>query len=300
MRHLPILLLAVLAAGCAADALDDDGEVAGDDRDFSGQESPGEGKADGAVDPNVTALTTKYGLRPRRYTGLFNDSNDAETRFTTALPAIVDAINERTAAHGDAFRVTAEEVATNFITEGGYYLLDMNFTDSQPGNVIDGFLYLGTDTIVTRASQVNPWLSDDLRRLIADPAHRLTNVNEKGENTTTIYVDTIEQGVELNAAMFAWSRSLFEKDVEAMHKTWASVAPEARFFWTTIYFNAGSGFAKPQLQAHGVDYWKTKWTRGDDPAQFSRYARYNALWRTSSWEYMTRTPATPAQGMAQN
>jgi hypothetical protein len=27
----------------------------------------------------------------------------------------------------------------------------------------------------------------------------------------------------------------------------------------------------------------------------SRYARYNALWRTSSWELMSRTLQTPAQ-----
>ncbi|MFN0252064.1 MAG: hypothetical protein ACKV2T_34630 [Kofleriaceae bacterium] len=283
-----------MIASCALDAQD---EAIGGDGIGAGDESFESGKADAAADALSTRLRTKYGLRPRRYTGLFNDSNIAEERFTAALPVITTAINQRAQARGAAFRFTQAEIATNFISEGGFTLLAANQADSDPSAdfYINGWNHLGTDSIVANATAVGPWLSPTLRALVADTNRHISGINERNEPYTTIWVDTIEQGIELNAAMFAWSRDLAAAKIADEGTAWADVAPEARFFWSTVWFNAGPGLGESQVEAHGVDYWQTRWTRGDDHEQFSRFLRYNALWRTSSWEFMTELQPTLAE-----
>ena len=288
MRHLVALLLAVPA--CVGD------EPLGGDGDVAGQENyQSDGKSDAMYDALSAELTAKYGLRPRRYNGLFNDSNEAERRFRAALPGVTAAINARTAATGATFRITEAELATNFITEGGYYMLAYDIHDSgQLATidgatgiiVIDGFTFLGTDSIVANAAAVSPWLSDTLRFMVNEPTRQTQATNEKGEATTSIWVDNIEQGLELNAAMFAWSRARFAADAKS---SYATLGPEARFFWTTAYYNTGPEVAASLLASMGPDWWKTKWTLADDPAKYSRYARYNGLWRTSTWEMLSRT-----------
>lgn len=290
---------AILALALAACAVEE--PLGGSDEDLAGQEAyESDGKSDAAFDALSAELTAKYGLRPRKYNGFFNDSNEAETRFHAALPKVTAAMNTRAVANGATFRFTQAELATNFITEGGYYLLEIGIHDSgqtitwmgQTGQItIDGFTFLGTDTIVDNATAVSPWLSPELRILVNDPARQLEVQNEKGETVHTIYVDTIEQGLELNAAMFAWSRQLAAAAVKRQGKDFATLAPEARFFWTTVWFNAGPTFGAAQLDKEGVSWWQKKWTSGDD-LTFSRYARYNALWRTSSWELLSKTTLT--------
>lgn len=298
MRHSHLASIAVvLLSACVVEDTEEEA-IGGDSGDLAGEESyQSDGKSDAAFDAIAAELTAKYGLRPRKYNGFFNDSNTAEKRYKAHLPAVVTAINERTASQNLGFRFTAQELAVNFITEGGFYLLDKDWYqtgqivtfEGQTGElVIDGFTFLGCDTIVDNAAAVKPWLSAELQAWIADPAHQFATMNELGQTVRSIYVDTIEQGMELNAAMFAWSRSLAAKAIAKTGKQIESISPEARFFWTTVWFNAGPGFGAQQLAAHGVDYWKTKWTGKDDPSM-SKYARYNALWRTSSWEFMTRT-----------
>jgi hypothetical protein len=293
--HLASIALVLLSACMVEDAEE---AIGGDDGDLAGQEAyQSDGKNDAAYDAISVELTAKYGLRPRKYNGFFNDSNTAEKRYKAHLPAVVTAINTRAASQGLGFRFTAQELAVNFITEGGFYLLEHDWYqtgqmitfEGQMGELlIDGFTFLGCDTIVDNAAAVKPWLSTEMQTWIADPMHQFATQNELNQTVHSIYVDTIEQGMELNAAMFAWSRSLAAKAIAKSGKKIESLAAEARFFWTTVWFNAGPGFGAQQLEAHGVDYWKTKWTGKDDPAM-SKYARYNALWRTSSWDFMTRT-----------
>lgn len=86
--------------------------------------------------------------------------------------------------------------------------------------------------------------------------------------------------------MFAWTRS---QAAQTIGPSFGKLAPEARFFWTTMWFNAGAAVAAKYLSSRGIDWWRSRWTQTDDPAQYSRYARYNALWRTATWEAMSRT-----------
>lgn len=279
-------LIASLATGCMTDELGE--EEAGDGALADSEAYESDGKSDAAFDALSAELKAKYGLRPRRYNGFFNNSNNAELRFTTALPRITADMNARAQGRGLPIRFTEAELAINFITEGGFYVLDEDIADSSDGLLLDAFTYFGCDTAADNATAISPWLSTSMRALLADPGHRIQQVNELGQTVNTVWVDTLEQGLELNAAMFAWSRQLAAAEIARKGTSWDKVVPEARFFWSTMWFNAGPGFGQRQLAAHGVSYWKTKWTSADDPSM-SRYARYNALWRTSSWEFMTRT-----------
>ena len=51
-----------------------------------GLDAPDDGKSDGAADTLSTELTAKYGLRPRRYTGFFNDSKSAHLANRGPIP----------------------------------------------------------------------------------------------------------------------------------------------------------------------------------------------------------------------
>lgn len=272
-----ISMLSFTAVGCA----DDIGTPL---------EQPGD-KADDA-DPLVQELTEKYGLRPRRYAGFYNDSNEAERRFTARLPLVTDELNARGVELGYPVDFTEAELAINFITEGGYFLLDSDFTDSDydAGIYIDGFTYLGVDTFADNLDALAPWFTAEIERAFnAGEIGTFEAENELGQTVNSIVVQTIEQGLEVNAIVFAWSRSMLMNDLAENSETLAGLDAEARFFWSTMYYNAGTGFGRARLREHGSDYWQVKWTGPDDHATQSRYARYNAFWRTSSLEYLTRT-----------
>ncbi len=293
MRIQALLLLAALVF--PACAVDDQEPVTDHESSAPQPDVPGEGKADGASDQLVAALTTKYGLRPHRFNGFFAGSDETEQRFIAALPRVTADLNARAKAVAPTVSFSAAELATNFITEGGYYLLNLDIHDSgevvtlngQTGPIkIDGYTFLGADTAADNQAALRPWLSSEMQALLADPSHRVTATNEKGEVVHTVFVDTIEQGLALNAAMFAWSRQLVARSAGAGYSGWPA---EAKFFWTTVWYNGGPSTGATLLAQKGASWWKQPWTSPDDPALYSRYVRYNCLWRTSTWELMAKT-----------
>lgn len=271
-------LLSIAAPGCADDAL---------------LQAPSDERADEGEDALSIELTEKYGLRPRRYGGLFNNSNEAEQRFAAHLPGVTRELNQRALELGFDMQLTDSDLAINFISEGGYFLLADDFTDSDYDNdiYIDGFTYLGVDTFFDNWSALEPWFTKEFIRAIDDgELFTFETTNELGQTVNSIVVQTIEQGLEANAIVYAWSRARFMSDLAAENKTtYESLAPEPRFFWSTMYYNAGVGFGRARLSEHGADYWQEKWIGPDDHATQSRFARYNALWRTSTFEYLKRT-----------
>jgi hypothetical protein len=226
------------------------------------------------------ALTKKYGQRPKKYDGLFDGKDGPnEQPFVDALGPVVAQLNAVAEARGETYRFTAAEIATNFITEGGYLLL----TDPNPAQgPLSGFGYLGIDTFMQRQPELTPWMSQDLKDWSADPAHAEPAVNELGESVQALNVRDLPMGVEANAVMFAAARERFSTDARAAKVPAAKLTEEAWFFWTTVYYNAGEGTGKKMLLKHGVDYWKTKYTGAEN----SQSAKYNATWRTSTWDYL--------------
>lgn len=254
--------------------------------DLANQEAPGagSGKADGATDPVVSELKLKYGVRPRRYNGFFDGSNQAETQFLGLLPNVSQYLNQRAADLGSDATLNEAAIATNFITEGGFYVLDGNQTDG-----IDGYQELGIDSLVDNYAALKPWLNPIVQMLVESGGNGETAVNEQGQTVHTLTNLTLEQGLWANAGMFAWAKSIAASDLAARGTRITSLPSDGAFFWTTIYYNAGAGTARKLLDRYGIDYYQRKWTHADDPSRYSLDARYNALWRTASYEYMLIT-----------
>lgn len=243
--------------------------------------------------PGANPQTKKYGLRPKDYAHLFDgerakgDGHDEvlagrEQRVLAALPRITAQLNAIAEAKKYPFRFTEAELAINFVTEGGYFLLTANQGEVLSDTQIDGFQMLGIDTFMQRKKELTPWMSPELKARSNDASAAASATNEKGEKVEYLNPESLEQGVEANAVMFAAARKRFSDDVTKLKLTVSS--EQAWFFWTTIYYNAGEGTGKKLLQKHGVDYWKVKWTLPDDATKYNRSAKFNASWRTSTWE----------------
>lgn len=243
--------------------------------------------------PGENPHTKKYGLRPKDYAHLFDgerakgDGHDEvlagrEQRVQSALPRITAQLNAVAAAKGYPFRFTEAELAINFVTEGGYFLLTPYQGQVMSDTEIDGFQMLGIDTFMQRKKELTPWMSPELKARSNDASAAASAMNEKGEKVEYLNPESLEQGVEANAVMFAAARKRFSDDVTNLKLTVSS--DQAWFFWTTVYYNAGEGTGKKLLQKHGVDYWQVKWTLPDDAAKYNRSAKFNAAWRTSTWE----------------
>ena len=292
MKHaLGIGLALSFATGC-------DGEGPGAEVDETGMTSGG-GKADDGTDaatledgfwedsnPDLrTELTAKYGTRPRIYTGFFNRSNEAERIFDAELDDVLADVNARARARGYTnLGLTEAAIATNFITEGGFYALNDNMLTG-----LDGYGTLGIDTIVSNAANLRPWLHPDVIALIDDPAHHQDNVNERGETYTSLTDLTFEEGMYANAGMFAYSCALASDDAG---REWDDLDTYGKFFWCTTYFNAGPGTGRSLMRDEGLDSWDEGWDRADDHYTYGTNARFNASWRTSSFEYLHRAVRT--------
>lgn len=223
-------------------------------------------------------------MRPRRYNGLFNGNGTAERRFLRALPDVARYINGKLKDKGYAVDVQEAELAINFITEGGYFVLTSNMVDG-----IDGFSYLGIDTIVDNYGALKSWLHKSVRQLVEGGQNTVVTTNEKGETVQSLSGLTLEQGLYANAGMYAWSKAVASKDIGARGSTLSTQPRTRQLFWATIYYNAGIGTGRKILDKHGVSYDSEPWPYADDAARYSRSARFNALWRTSSFEFALLT-----------
>jgi hypothetical protein len=269
-RNVLAALALSVAGGCAAA-----------EPEMADMEDPGDG-ADNA-DPLVDTLRQKYGVRPRRYDGLFNDSNEAEKRFKQLLPEATAFINMRAAELGGAFDVNDAELATNFITEGGFFVLDGNQLDG-----IDGFGALGIDTLVDNYNALKPWLHPMVREAVERGDRTVTRTNELGQQVKTLTNLTMAEGLYANAGMYAWAKSIAAGDLAGKGAPIADLPLEGKFFWSTIYFNAGPGTGRKILNSNGARFFEVKWTKADDAGKFSQSAQFNALWRTASFEYLMK------------
>lgn len=271
MRRLPVLL-AVLASGCTSDW----------SADLSEYESVGAG--DSATDAIATEVQQLYGVRARRYTGLLNDSNEAERRFLDALPEVTAFTNQVCERQRVSFRFSEAELAINFISEGGFYLLDDDIVED-----IDGYTYLGIDTLVDNLEALRPWLHGSILAAVAAGDRTARYENERGQVVHTLRGLSLEEGLYANAGMYAWSRALSERDIATTAGAAGPLGSVGSFFWGTLYYNSGVGAGHRKMIAQGVDYYRQRWTRADDGRLYGRNSQFNALWRTASFDYLLRT-----------
>lgn len=273
IRNSRWVLVSCVAVACAPELSADDAT------------SPG-GKADSS-DDTLDELEGKYGVRPRRYGGFFNRSNQAEEELAYALPVVTADINQRLTSRGFRFQVEPEEIAVNFIAEGGYYALEDNRIGGLTG------CDLGLLMLVDDYPSLKPWMSDSLRSRVESGGQRSSCVLKPHATnpayTTTLAGLSLADALAASAAVFALSAARLAEDVAV-----ATLPIEARFFWTTVYFNSGASKGRSVLRKHGVGYYRKKWALADDPEKHLWNTQYNALWRTASLEYLIRTRIDPA------
>ena len=134
-------------------------------------------------------LNEQYGLRPRRYTRQLDGKRsqhdgfdqilaERERRVLADLPNLVAKLNAICESKKVAFRFAAAELAENFISDGGYYLLTEEGGAVIDDTDIDDYAYLGVDTFLDRQSELDPWMSDDLRQRAKEPAAAHTQTND--------------------------------------------------------------------------------------------------------------------------
>lgn len=224
-------------------------------------------------------LHDRYGARPRSYGGFFNDSNEAERVMVATLRQATADLNAKLAARGQKARVDMAMLATNFISEGGYYPLDQ---DQLTG--VSGFGHLGVDTIIDNYKSVKPWLPESVRPAIEDPANHYRTTNELRQEVTTVSSLSLEQGIHANAAMFVMYTAQLERDLAQRGMDISQLDPRVQFFWNTVYFNAGPGTGRAMMDQQGVASARKKYTGPET----NKSARFNATWRTGSYELLSR------------
>lgn len=229
-------------------------------------------------------LTAQYGVRPRRYEGYFNASNEAEHAFSLALREATTFLRQRIAERRADFTVDEAELATNILSEGlGFYVLEPNQLER-----ISGFGALGIDTIVDSLPAYTPWLHPDVLAHVR-PENIERAMNEKSENVQSLKGLSVRLGVLANAGLYAWFKSRVAADFAASGKRLSNLPTPGQVFWGTLYFNSGAGNGKATLAKNGADYYRQKWTRADDFTRYATVPQYNALWRTASYELLTQT-----------
>lgn len=103
-------------------------------------------RADADDDQLVKTLTQKYGLAPKRYTFLFDQSNAAEMVFAEVINQAAKDLS-----------VTPVELGINAISEGAIYELKDNVVDG-----IDSFESFGIDSLISNVEALRPWISKEL------------------------------------------------------------------------------------------------------------------------------------------
>jgi hypothetical protein len=295
---LPLAALALLATAPACADLD---EACADGRcDEAGAilvADPAAAAARATAVAAATAdLTPRYGVRPRDHRGAFDlPINETEEEFARMIPEVAAFVNQRLQAAGLRARVTAAELAENFLAEGGILLLH---EDKLRADDIAGYYYAGIDTIVDRYPTLKHYLPPDVQRVCEDPTHHERQQNELGQWVTSLEDLTFAQALYANAGMYAKMLELFEKDLQARGIAIATLAPLDRFFWTTMYFNAGEGAARQSIRDRTLAWSRTPWT-GDPEAHAGQSLvgdqrrQYNAILRTANLALLTADLGPP-------
>ena len=111
--------------------------------------------------------------------------------------------------------------------------------------------------------------------------------NERGQTVRSLSDLTLEEGMYANASMYVWSKSRFAKDMAGWGLSIADLPPEAQFFWSTVYFNAGPNQGRAHLVSWGVEEWQNPWEAEDNDNLYGTESRYNAHWRTATFESLS-------------
>ncbi|MEJ7734612.1 MAG: hypothetical protein WKG00_36130 [Polyangiaceae bacterium] len=222
-------------------------------------------------------LTAKCRRNVDRWDQLMVATNTNATSVRARLPVLTALLNARIREQGFDFTVTQEELAANFLGEGGETTVSPRWGEEP---YFSGFGSFGIDTLGTDYAVIRPWLTENIQALENDPNNWSTHVNEKGGQVVTLASLTAAEGLDANAFMYAYMKARAARDMEALGLgRMQDLDRRAQVFWATLYFNMGPNGAKAMLRRHGVDLYKTMVGRG-------RPAQYNTQRRVAGFELM--------------
>ncbi len=237
-------------------------------------------KAFEGVNPSARSkeLTAAYGVRPRDYVSALDNSNLAERTFRGMLPVVTAFVNGKAVAQKVELTFTEAEIATNFLHEGGFLLMQPNSTEH-----IDGFQYFGIDTFMDRYAALEPWLHPCVYK---DKLKKKKNENERGEIKTSVTDLDMVQGLYASAAMWALHKQMAQTDIDGkIGQKMDDLGDEREMFWSTVYYNTGED-GKKKLDKGGLELAEKKWTKPDDHDTYNRDTQYNSGVRTATYAYM--------------
>lgn len=223
-------------------------------------------------------LTERFGRPPVDYRKFFDGSNKPERDFLRTLPKATEYLNGLLEQRGYSVRVTAAELALNFLAEGGGDALYLN-TDR-----LSTFYHAGADILLVEP-RVVPWLHPRARKLLDTPDwERSPSVNEKGEERPGAWAD-VEQALYANAGIYVWSKTNAARDLLERGVAMEDLPPAEQAYWTTVYYNAGEAGGRAVLRRNGPELSSKPFTGRNswqDP-------RRNAAGRAASYEFLRRS-----------
>ncbi len=103
-----------------------------------------------------------------------------------------------------------------------------------------------------------------------------------------IFFNTLEEGIQAQAGVYAEKKTRFIEDYkelesqEKMDKPFNELTDEEIYYWSTVYFNAGSPREKLISQRGNMEKWESE----EPPDGVSVNYKFNAALRTATYEYL--------------
>lgn len=246
-----------------------------------------------------TQLIKEYGnpaqsnpVHARDWVSTAQSTATAAVAFRAAIKSAVAFINSKLPADKH-FTLNEWEVAVTFLTEGGISNLGDAIKYGTDDPTYDGYGSLGIDSYVTRwkknSNQIKSYTSDALTKMAKDDTNVVWNTNEAGDSLQTFSSLETEDAAHAVAglvaeAKWAFAENLQDAGVVGPWTTKCSDLPlHVQFFWTTLYYNTGTGNGKKSLRNQGCKYHDNVWRLPDEHWEYSGYEKYNANWRTATF-----------------
>lgn len=247
----------------------------------------------------AAGLINEYGnprqtppLRPRDWVSDVAHDSDVGRAFRTAVREATTFINANLPAGSDV-TISEWELAVTFLTEGGIFPLRSAFSSGDLRVTYNGYGSLGIDSYVTRwrsdSQGIRAYTAPTLTAMIRDKRNVTWNTNEVGDRLETFMDLETQDACYAVGGLVAESKLAFARDLRdaAIVGPWAGRVPDlpehVQFFWTTLYYNTGTGNGRSTLRNQGLHYHDVIWFYADDHGQYSRFEKFNANWRTATF-----------------
>ncbi len=248
-----------------------------------------------------THLKSEYGnpsktppLHARHYFPYFRTStNRTAQTFVTMLHNATNFITSKIPSSLN-MQLFPLEVACTFLTEGGWIRLEsfLNSNTVPTGITFNGYDDLGIDAYISDWNSndlyIRRFTHPDLERSIRAGGNEETQPNEANDTLTSFRTLNLQNalyaiaGLYANRKAHAVNATTNSSYVGEWRVNLADMPLHIQYWWTTAFFNTGTGNGRSFLQQYGLEYHDHNWRTSDNHTKFSEYIKYNANWRTAT------------------